>query len=80
VVLEGRDIGTVVYPDAEVKIFLVASDEERAKRRLSELVSRGEDATFESVLEDIRARDRRDELHAPPPGALALGALRPEAA
>jgi cytidylate kinase len=49
VVLEGRDIGTVVYPDAELKIFLVASDEERAKRRLAELVARGEAATLEGV-------------------------------
>jgi cytidylate kinase len=76
VVLEGRDIGTVVYPDAEVKIFLVASDEERAKRRLAELVARGEAATLEGVLEDLRSRDRRDEERAVAPLRMAEGATR----
>ena len=76
VVLEGRDIGTVVYPDAEVKIFLVASDEERAKRRLAELLARGEDASLEGVLEDIRARDRRDEERTVAPLRMAEDAVR----
>lgn len=76
VVLEGRDIGTVVYPDAEVKVFLVASDEERAKRRLAELVSRGETASFEGVLEDLRTRDARDEQRAVAPLRMAEGAVR----
>lgn len=76
VVLEGRDIGTVVYPDAELKIFLVASDEERAKRRLAELVARGEAATLEGVLEDLRSRDRRDEERAVAPLRMAEGATR----
>ncbi len=74
--LEGRDIGTVVYPDAELKIFLVASDEERAKRRLAELVARGEAATLEGVLEDLRSRDRRDEERAVAPLRMAEGATR----
>ncbi len=76
VVLEGRDIGTVVYPDAEVKIFLVASDEERAKRRLAELLARGEDATLGRVLEELRERDRRDEERAVAPLRMAEGATR----
>ena len=60
-VLEGRDIGTVVFPDADVKAFVTASPEERAKRRLAELVAKG-DATqsFDDVLTDIVARDKQD--------------------
>jgi cytidylate kinase len=60
VVLEGRDIGTVVFPDAEVKIFLTASDEARARRRHAELVRAGHEADLERVLDDIRERDRLD--------------------
>ena len=60
VVLEGRDIGTVVFPDAEVKIFLTASDEARARRRHAELVRAGHEVDFERVLSDIRERDRLD--------------------
>jgi len=60
VVLEGRDIGSVVFPDAEVKIFLTASPEERARRRVSELTARGLNATYEEVLADQKARDLRD--------------------
>ncbi len=60
VVLEGRDIGTVVFPDAEIKIFLTASPEERARRRVSELTTRGLAATYEQVLSDQKARDSRD--------------------
>jgi len=60
VVLEGRDIGSVVFPDAEVKIFLTASPEERARRRVSELTARGLNATYEEVLAHQKARDLRD--------------------
>lgn len=60
VVLEGRDIGTVVFPDAEVKVFLTASDEERARRRQAELDARGTGQPIELVLAEIRERDRRD--------------------
>jgi cytidylate kinase len=60
VVLEGRDIGTVVFPDAEVKVFLTASDEARATRRHKELEGAGHTLTYEEVLADIRERDRRD--------------------
>ncbi|MGD9495877.1 MAG: (d)CMP kinase [Armatimonadota bacterium] len=60
VVMEGRDIGTVVFPDALLKIFLTASAHERARRRYEELVRQGEDVRFEQVLADQRARDERD--------------------
>ena len=61
-VLEGRDIGTVVFPDAEVKAFVTASPEERARRRLAELQAKGTpDQDFEGVLAEIVARDRQDE-------------------
>lgn len=59
-VLEGRDIGTVVFPHAEAKIFLTASDEIRAQRRLQQMQARGEEADFQVVLAEIVARDRRD--------------------
>jgi CMP/dCMP kinase len=68
VVTEGRDQGTVAFPDAECKIFLVASPEERAKRRLSELLSRGETATLQEVLAAQDRRDREDSSR--PVGAL----------
>ena len=65
VVMDGRDIGPVVLPDAQVKIFLTASDEVRARRRLLELQGRGDKkATYESVLQDIRERDARDQTRA----------------
>lgn len=76
VVLEGRDIGTVVFPDAEVKIFLVASDEERAQRRLAEHLARGESVSFEQVLEEQRARDRRDREREHAPLLRAEGAVQ----
>lgn len=60
VVLEGRDIGTVVFPDAEVKIFLTASERERARRRQVELQSRGAKQELEAVLSEVRERDHRD--------------------
>lgn len=59
-VLDGRDIGTVICPDARVKLFITASPEERARRRHRELSQRGEETTLAGVLADIRARDRRD--------------------
>lgn len=61
VVMDGRDIGTVVLPDADVKIFLTAAPEARARRRLLELEQRGQEADFETVLRDIRDRDYNDE-------------------
>jgi cytidylate kinase len=59
-VLDGRDIGTVIAPQAEVKIFVTASPEARAERRLKELIGRGEAADAATVLADIRKRDARD--------------------
>lgn len=61
VVMDGRDIGTVVLPGADVKIFLTAAPETRARRRLLELEQRGQTADFDTVLRDIRQRDRQDE-------------------
>jgi len=60
VVTEGRDQGTVVFPHAECKIFLTASAEERARRRLSDLHAQGESYTFEQVLADLNRRDQED--------------------
>lgn len=59
-VLDGRDIGTVVCPDATVKLFVTASPEARAKRRTDEMVSKGQDAQYAAVLEDLKRRDERD--------------------
>lgn len=61
VVLEGRDIGSVVFPDAEVKFFLSASPEERGRRRYLELLAKGEDVTLEKTVAEVAARDARDE-------------------
>ncbi|AHD05163.1 (d)CMP kinase [Paenibacillus larvae] len=61
VVMDGRDIGTKVLPDAEVKIFLTASREKRAQRRLQEMQEAGMETTFEQLVEDIARRDRLDE-------------------
>ena len=67
VVMDGRDIGTVVLPDAQLKIFLTASPEARAKRRLAELLAKGESQSFEEVLRDIRYRDEQDTARAAAP-------------
>lgn len=66
-VLDGRDIGTVICPAAPAKLFITASPEIRAERRFKELQSRGLDATYEAVLEDMRTRDARDEGRAEAP-------------
>jgi cytidylate kinase len=66
-VLEGRDIGTVVFPDADAKFFLTASPEERARRRHAELRARGDPATFDEVLADQLRRDRDDSSRAVAP-------------
>ena len=67
IVMDGRDIGTVVIPDAEIKIFLKTSPEERARRRLEEQLARGEECTYEEVLADIRRRDEQDTNRASAP-------------
>jgi len=76
-VLDGRDIGTVVCPDAEVKIFVVAAPEVRAGRRAAELKAAGQPADEAAILEDIRRRDERDRTRAvaplkPAPDAVEL--------
>lgn len=75
VVLEGRDIGTVVFPDAEVKFFLTASPETRAERRHAELVAKGQSVTFEETLADVKRRDAQDEGRAVAPLKRADGAI-----
>jgi cytidylate kinase len=62
IVMDGRDIGTVVFPEAELKIFLTASPEIRAQRRMEEMLARGEKVDFQKVLANIKERDERD-LH-----------------
>ncbi|WDZ76751.1 (d)CMP kinase [Ensifer adhaerens] len=59
-VLDGRDIGTVVCPDAPVKLYVTASPEVRAKRRFDEIVGNGQPADFEAIFEDVKKRDERD--------------------
>jgi cytidylate kinase len=74
-VLDGRDIGTVVCPDADVKLFIKAQVEIRARRRYEELKKRCEPVTYERVLETIKARDARDSGRADAPMAIAPDAL-----
>lgn len=74
-VLDGRDIGTVVCPDAPVKLFVTASPEERARRRHRELVARGDGTLYETVLADIHARDARDSGRSSAPLRMADDAV-----
>lgn len=67
VIMDGRDIGTVILPHAEVKIFLTADDTARARRRYAELREKGQDVTFEDVLENLRQRDKNDAERAVAP-------------
>jgi cytidylate kinase len=75
VVLEGRDIGTVVFPDADVKFFLTASAEVRAARRHAELAAKGQSVTFDATLADVKQRDAQDEGRAIAPLKRADGAI-----
>ena len=61
IVMDGRDIGTTVFPDAEMKVFVNASAETRARRRYQELIDKGESATYEEVLANVQQRDHIDE-------------------
>ena len=70
VVMEGRDITTVVFPDAEIPIYLDADPNVRAERRYRELIAKGKDVTFEKTLNDLMERDRRDRER--PVGALTV--------
>jgi cytidylate kinase len=75
VIADGRDMGTVVFTDATVKIFLTASAEERGRRRYEQLRQKGFDASLPALIEDIRARDERDSTRAVAPLRPAEDAL-----
>ena len=75
VVMDGRDIGTVILPNANVKIYLTASDECRAKRRWLELREKGIETTLEEVLDDMRRRDRNDATRTVAPAVAAPDAI-----
>ena len=74
-VLDGRDIGTVICPDADVKLFVTASPQVRAERRFAELVGKGADVTPEGVLADVEARDKQDRERATAPLVAADDAI-----
>jgi cytidylate kinase len=74
-VADGRDMGTVVFPDATLKVFLTASQHERAERRYKQLIEKGMSDTLESLLRDIRERDARDAGRATAPLAAAADAV-----
>ena len=75
-VADGRDMGTVVFPDASLKIFLTASAEERARRRYLQLKAKGDDVSLPRLLEEIRARDERDTQRAIAPLKPAADAIQ----
>jgi CMP/dCMP kinase len=75
-VADGRDMGTVVFPDAPLKIFLTASADERARRRYLQLKAKGDDVSLSSLLEEIRARDERDTQRAVAPLKPAVDAIQ----
>ena len=74
-VADGRDMGTVVFPDAELKIYLTASVEERTNRRYKELLEKGEDVSLRALAEQVRARDERDMNRAESPLMAAADAI-----
>ena len=73
--MDGRDIGTTVFPEAELKIFMTASPEVRAERRLKELLAKGENVSYEDVLHNLAERDRIDSSRETSPLAKADDAL-----
>ena len=75
IVMDGRDIGTVVFPDAELKIFMTASPETRATRRYKELLDRGDEVTYEEVLKNIEKRDLIDSTRSVSPLRKAKDAI-----
>ena len=75
VVMDGRDIGTVVFPEAELKIFMTASAETRAQRRYDELKQKGEKVTFDEVLENVKSRDHIDSTRKDSPLLQATDAV-----
>lgn len=74
-VLDGRDIGTFIFPNADIKLFVTASLEERAKRRYKELQSRGKNIIYDQVLEDIKSREERDSTREVNPCLMAEDAF-----
>jgi cytidylate kinase len=74
-VADGRDMATVVFPDAVVKVFVTASPEERARRRYKQLIEKGNSVTLDGLLRDIRERDARDSARAAAPLRTAEGAI-----
>lgn len=76
IVMEGRDIGTIVFPDAEVKIYLDASAEERANRRVKQLLAQGNEADYDQILASIKERDLRDSSRAASPLKPAEDAIK----
>ncbi len=75
VIMDGRDIGTVIMPDAQVKIFLTAAPEERARRRYEELLAKGQQVVYEDVLADMILRDKNDSTRAIAPAVAAEDAV-----
>jgi len=75
VVMDGRDIGSVVFPQAELKLFMTASAQVRAKRRFDELTAAGQDVSFESVLENLTLRDNMDSKRSISPLIIPKGAI-----
>ena len=75
VVMDGRDIGSVVFPQAELKLFMTASAQVRAKRRFDELTAAGQDVSFESVLENLTLRDKMDSKRSISPLIIPEGAI-----
>ena len=75
VVMDGRDIGTVVFPNAELKLFMTASADKRAKRRYKELVDRGDHVNYEEILHNVQERDRIDSTRTDSPLVVADGAI-----
>ncbi|KCZ50603.1 (d)CMP kinase [Hyphomonas pacifica] len=73
--LDGRDIGTVIAPDADVKLWIDASVEERGYRRWKELRGQGEDVTLKAVIEQLRVRDKRDQSRKDAPAEMAVDAV-----
>ena len=75
IVMDGRDIGTVVFPDAELKIFMIASSEKRAKRRYNELIEKGDIVSYEDILFNLQERDRLDSTRDDSPLVKANNAI-----
>ncbi|OSY87837.1 cytidylate kinase [Tenacibaculum holothuriorum] len=75
IVMDGRDIGTVVFPDAELKLFMTASADKRAKRRYKELIDRGDKVNYEEILHNVQERDRIDSTRKDSPLIVANDAV-----